>query len=277
MPLESQFDVGPGGPLYAVSWMPSEAPRAHVVLAHGYAEHCRRYDRVATALNAAGYAVHAYDHRGHGKSPGPRGYVGRFDQLADDLAAFRAHVSPRIGDAPHFLLGHSMGGLVLARHVQRHGAGAARGLIFSSPLLAVGPEVSPMLVKVAALLGRLTPRLPVLALDSAAISRDPTEVRAYDADPLVYHGKIVARTGAQFNEAIQAAQAQLDRLTAPIYAFHGTADRLAPISGSRLLAAGAASTDKTLQEYAGAYHELFNEPEREAVQSALLAWLGARC
>lgn len=276
MPDESQFTTRDGVALHAVSWMPPGTPKAHVIVSHGYAEHCRRYDHVAAFLNAAGYAVHGFDHRGHGKSPGPRGYVGDFERLAEDYGAYRAHLAARTGGAPVFLLGHSMGGLVLARHAQTAGAADAHGLVFSSPLLAVGPEVSPLLVSLAAILGRWTPRLPVLKLESAAISRDPAQVWAYEQDPLVYHGKIVARTGAQFNAAIQAAQAALARIDAPLMAFHGTADRLAPVAGSRLLVAGVASRDKTLKEYPGAYHELFNEPEREAVLGGLVAWMDAR-
>ena len=41
-------------------------------------------------------------------------------------------------------------------------------------------------------------------------------------------------------------------------------------------ASGSASTDKTLEDYDGLYHEILNEPEREQVLADLCQWLAAR-
>jgi alpha-beta hydrolase superfamily lysophospholipase len=50
------------------------SPSGVVQIAHGLAEHGERYDRFAKALNAAGFLVHAVDHRGHGATAeGPPG------------------------------------------------------------------------------------------------------------------------------------------------------------------------------------------------------------
>ena len=51
------------------TWADVDGPPAGVVqIAHGLAEHGERYDRFARALNAAGFVVHAVDHRGHGRT-----------------------------------------------------------------------------------------------------------------------------------------------------------------------------------------------------------------
>ena len=47
-------------------WWPVPSPRAIVLIAHGASEHSGRYDRFARALNDAGFAAVAIDHRGHG-------------------------------------------------------------------------------------------------------------------------------------------------------------------------------------------------------------------
>lgn len=274
MPTEGRFKSRDGLDFFEMAWLPEGTARAHLVLVHGYAEHCRRYAAFAQFLNALGIAVHAYDHRGHGQSPGKRGFIARFDTLLDDLDTYFEHVQPRFAGAPVFLMGHSMGGLVVTRYVQTRTL-PLRGLIASSPLLATG-DVSPLLVALAGILGKLTPNLPVLGLDAKAISRDPREVAAYEADPLVYHGKILARTGAELNGAIKAAQARFSAITLPLYVIHGTADSLAPLAGGRMLHAGAASSDKTLREYEGGYHELLNEGERELVMTSLGDWLTKR-
>ncbi len=55
-----------GQSLLARRWLPEGPPRAIVQIAHGLTEHSARYARLAAALNSAGYAVYANDHRGHG-------------------------------------------------------------------------------------------------------------------------------------------------------------------------------------------------------------------
>jgi alpha-beta hydrolase superfamily lysophospholipase len=57
-----------GTDLFVYCWLPSERPKAVVQIAHGLAEHAARYARLAAALNSAGYAVYANDHRGHGRT-----------------------------------------------------------------------------------------------------------------------------------------------------------------------------------------------------------------
>ena len=58
-----------------------------VVLVHGVGEHSGRYEHVAERLVAAGYAVYALDHRGHGRSQGPRALIDRVDDAVTDLDA----------------------------------------------------------------------------------------------------------------------------------------------------------------------------------------------
>ena len=64
-----------------------------VLLFHGLGEHSGRYAHVAHALTEAGCAVHALDHRGHGKSEGKRVYVKTYDEFQRDLVQFRAMVT----------------------------------------------------------------------------------------------------------------------------------------------------------------------------------------
>ena len=75
------------------TWAETRANRwASVQISHGLAEHGERYDRFARALNAAGFIVHAVDHRGHGRTAGDNlgdfGSAG-FSGLIADVAQFR--------------------------------------------------------------------------------------------------------------------------------------------------------------------------------------------
>lgn len=273
--MESSFEDARGLRFYARRWAPPDSPRANLVLLHGYAEHCSRYDHVARAFTAAGIAVHAYDQRWHGHSPGPRGRIARFDQLLDDLDVFLAHMDADLAEAPRFFLGHSLGGLVLARYVQTRPVDAA-GLIFTSPFLSLPADTPAALLALARVISALAPWLPVGAVDNTKLTRDSDIGRQADADPLGFHGRVNARTGAQFQRAIAAAQAEFSRITAPIYVIHGGADAIVPASGSRRLCEAAASADKTLRIYDDGFHELWNDYDRDAVIDGMVRWAAER-
>ena len=68
---ELSYKSADGTKIVAYRWDPEGEPRAAVQLTHGMGEHAQRYDHVARALNDAGFAVYAQDHRGHGASADP--------------------------------------------------------------------------------------------------------------------------------------------------------------------------------------------------------------
>jgi len=116
----------------------------------------------------------------------------------------------------------------------------------------------------------------VSALDSSAISQDQAVVDAYDNDPLVYRGKLRARQGAEFLKTLQALPHHIPEINLPILIMYGTADKLSDPEGSNMLYQRAGSEDKTLKQYEGFYHEIFNEPGRDQVFADMEAWLAAR-
>ncbi len=269
--------------LFTQRWLPPDetpetpartAPRAAVLVVHGLAEHSGRYASLARHLAGRGYAVFAYDHRGHGASHGPRAYVHNFDAYVADLHRAHRHVEAQTGGAPLFLMGHSMGGAVAALYVLDHGARPA-GLILSSPTLRVTGGLSPALRRLAGPVGRWLPHLPTLAVDPRARSRDPETRRAFEADPLCYKGPVPARLGAEMLRAGRRIRARMDRLTCPLLVLQGTADRLVDPEAGRALYHCARSGDKALLLYEGFYHETLNEPERAHVHADLATWLDA--
>ncbi|PSQ55256.1 MAG: alpha/beta hydrolase [Bacteroidetes bacterium QH_10_64_37] len=261
--------------LYTQRWTPDRDAAAVVLLVHGYAEHCGRYDHVAEAFVDRGAAVHAYDQRGYGRSDGRRAYVDRFEQYLADLDLFRRHVQTKTPDVPVFLFGHSMGGLVALLYVLNR-TPDLRGLFLSAPAIEVNPDLAPILRKLAQVLGRLVPTLPTVRFSGGSISRDPAVVAAARNDPLNYYGRTLARTGAELLRAGEEAQSRLHELQTPFIVLHGTADPLATPAWSRRLYERAVAEDKTLKLYDGLYHETFNEPEQEEVLRDLGTWLAER-
>lgn len=266
------FAAPDGVELFEQRWTAPEPVHGHVIVVHGYGEHSSRYGHIAERLTAEGYSVYAYDQRGHGNSPGRTGYVPSFSRLVEDLQAYSGYVFPDPPDEPLFVLGHSMGGLVVVAWALKYSPNV-RGLVISSPLLEGGDNVPPIQRKLAPIVARIAPHAPALVLETKALSRIPEVVQRYEDDPLVYHGKIGTRTGYEFMRTIAGVQANLSKLTLPFIVLHGTDDRLAPYAGAEVLYERAGSADKTLKRFDGGYHELFNDLGSEDFFAAVLDWL----
>jgi alpha-beta hydrolase superfamily lysophospholipase len=262
--------------LYVQHLLPEGAPRAHLVIVHGYAEHSGRYAHVAEFFAGNGYAVHLFDLRGHGRSGGKKAYVDRFEHYLKDLTMVLDPLKREAKERPLFLLGHSMGGAVVAWYVLSRQPKHVDGVILSGALLKVGSSVSPFLQNISSVVGEWLPGLKTVRLDTSTLSRDPEVVRAYETDPLVYNGPTYARAGAEMIGLSKRLYAGLERFDLPALILHGSADRLTDPEGSRALAQRAASADKTLKVYEGLYHEILNEPEREEVMRDILEWMEAR-
>ena len=52
-------------------------------------------------------------------------------------------------------------------------------------------------------------------------------------------------------------------------------DSLASVAGSQYLFDHVSSADKILKIYPGLFHEIYNEPERDAVLDDLVGWFDA--
>jgi alpha-beta hydrolase superfamily lysophospholipase len=271
---ESSFAGAGGLEIFWRAWLPDGDARAVVVIAHGAGEHSGRYTHVAQRLVDEGYAVYAIEHRGHGRSQGPRALIDRIDNAVADLDKLVVAAGDAHPGVPLFLLGHSMGGTLAVSYALAHQQRVA-GLVLSGPLAALEAVPAPMRMT-ARTLSVLAPRAPLIAIDSSLVSRDPAVVDDYRADPLVHHGKLPARTVVELAGAIEAFPGAVGSITVPTLIMYGTDDGLCPPQGSVMLSQRIGSADKELKAYQGLYHEILNEPERDQVLDDLCAWLSAR-
>jgi alpha-beta hydrolase superfamily lysophospholipase len=259
--------------LYAQSWQPAH-PRAALVIAHGLAEHSGRYEWSGRSLAKAGLAAYAFDHRGHGKSPGRRVHVRSFDEFRADLRAALALAHAEHGRLPRFLLGHSQGGLVAATLALREPQGLA-GLVLSSPLLGIAERSrpSPLRAAVGRILGQVWPgALLATDVDPALLSRDPAVGVAYAADPLVSHA-----VSAGWYDALQRALAEVHEgaptLCVPTLVLYAGADAIVDPDATARWVARAPHGRVEAFRYDGLYHEILNAPERDQVQGRALDWI----
>lgn len=248
-------------------------PRGVVLIVHGLGEHAWRYDPLAQRLNEWGFAVRAYDQRGHGESGGEPGVLPQDDQLLFDLAEVvddtRRHIAEPWA-CPLILLGHSMGGLVASTFVQRNMA-PVDALVLSSPALDAG--ISPLMKRVIRLLYRVAPNLTLSnRLDARRISHSEAVVQAYQKDKLV-HDRISARLATFIDSNGPRVVAAAPRWHVPTLLMYAGADALVRPDGSRAFGAVAPREKVTVQAFEGLYHEIFNETDPSPVYGCLRQWL----
>lgn len=274
--IEGRFEGHNGAPLFRRAWPAAGQARGVIVNVHGLGDHSGLYLTVSEHFTARGFAVHAPDLRGNGRSPGARGHIGSWREYREDLRRFVGLVRGEEPGLPLFLLGHSLGGLIVLDYALHHADGL-RGVIASAPPLGRLGVPAPLL-----LLGRVVSRLwPSFSLetgmDLSGLARDPAIAVEVLADPL-FHRKGSARLSTEVTAAIDRVQQGASGFPLPLLVLHGAADRMVPPDGSRELAARARGPgrDVRLIEYEGAYHALFADQGRERVLGDVEEWLVAR-
>ena len=287
-----------GARLACYAWRVDE-PSAVVHIAHGMGEHARRYDEVALALNDAGYAVYANDHRGHGKvgAPGDMGPDG-WNRVLADAYELNRHMRVEHPGLQLALLGHSMGAMLTQQYLTRYPASVDAVVLSGSPGFKKpsANRLSRLLARFEA--WRLGPGAPSTfmqklvfgnankAFDGPSasgfewLSRDAVQVAKYVEDDECGFVLCAASLADLFEGSIRAqdplalARIQSDL---PMYVFSGSDD---PVHGGEqdfqrmVLAyrnAGLARLDHRL--YPGGRHEMFNETNRQEVIDDLIAWL----
>jgi len=269
---QETFDGKDGLKLFLRSWRPG-APRAVVVLVHGFKAHSGLYEWTATQLVEHGFAVYALDLRGHGQSEGERLYVEKFTDHVEDVHALVRLVKSREPGLPVFMLGHSAGGVIACGYALEHQQELAGFVCESFAHEVPAPDFALAILKG---LSYLTPHAHVLKLDDDDFSRDPSFVERMKTDPLIERAGYPTQTVAEMVRADERLKQQFPRITLPIFILHGTLDRVTLPHGSQRFHDSAGSSDKTLKLYEGHFHDLLNDVGKEGVLGDIVAWISAR-
>lgn len=278
--------------VFSRSW-PVDSPVGLVVIAHGASEHSGRYDRFATALNAAGFAAVAIDHRGHGRTGAATGVGvmgdGGGQAVIDDLHQLRADAVAKVADGtPVFFFGHSMGSLIGLAYLTQHSDGLAGGV-----LCGMAADVNEAAGTGALLQGladagmRDLSAADLLAANNAAfdpprtpfdwLSRDEAEVDLYVADPFcgdnnpLTYGYFIDLFGI-----VAPAAEHLAAISCPVFVIAGGQDPAAAMGAHATALATALTAHAVPAEckiYEGARHELLNEINRDDVTADIVTWL----
>ena len=170
-----------------IDW-PISSPKASLIIVHGYAEHAARYDHVARFFNEHGFTVRSYDLKGHGKSEGLAAYIDDFQEYVNNLETIVNDFHNENSGIPHFVLGHSMGGLIVSIAAAKKKLDQGDKIILSNAGFDIESNQPKILVMLIRFLAKILPKIQTVKLDSEFISRDQTERKKYDNDPLNYRG-----------------------------------------------------------------------------------------
>ena len=260
-----------GVQLHAQWWRPCGRARGVVVVVHGLKDHGSRYGELAERLVARGFAVHAFDLRGHAHSGGQREWVESFDDYVRDLDVVVRNAMAREGSRPMFVFGQGMGGTIAAIWAVHQRTTALSGLVLSGARLQsnAAPASAPRM----RLLAALAPHAGTFQIDVRRASRDRGTVEDTLRDALIHHEPAPARTARELLDATARLDAHAPSLTVPLLAMHGSRDELEDPKGSRRLVERAGGPDKQLYLYDGLAHDLVHEPERGRVVRDVAAWL----
>lgn len=241
-----------------------EDPKAHVVLVHGVSEHSGRYEHVGDWLSERGFAVESFDLIGCGATGGARGDITEWSEFLDQI---EGHLAPKVSDStPTVLMGHSMGGLLVAEYLTEERPHPDLAVL-SAPGLAGGAAWQRSAARIlSSVLGGLV--LPA-AVKGEDLSRDPSVGEAYFADPLVYT-KGTVRFGHQLFTAMDRTTAALATITVPTLVLHGTDDRVVPPVSTEVFESVPSAERRT---YSDLRHELFNEPEGQQIVAEVADWI----
>jgi alpha-beta hydrolase superfamily lysophospholipase len=260
-----------GQPIFAQKWAPDGVVRGAVSLVHGLGEHTGRYQHVAARFTQAGYAVVGFDLPGHGRTPGPRGHAS-FDEICKEIDCLLSATAQQYPGMPHYLYGHSMGGVLSLYYILRRRP-ALTGAIVTSPGLATGMPVPGWKITLARVMSRLSPSFSLSnGLDRDNLSRDPAVIAAYASDPLV-HDKISARLGLDMLTLGDGIIAQAKDFPIPLLLMQGAQDHIVSLPATRAFASGVPAEKITFKVWDGLCHETHNEPEQDQVIQTMLTWL----
>lgn len=265
MAVEYTFESFDGIKLYGKTDAVDD-PRAVIVIVHGLCEHQGRYDYLTMRLNAQGYSVYRFDHRGHGRSEGQKIYYSNFEEIAKDVDVVVERALVENPMAPIYIIGHSMGGYASALYGTMF-PGKVDGYVLSGAWTRDNKGLTKAAIEAPA------PDLFYIPNELGdGVCSDPAVGRAYEADPYV-----IKEMSLGLFRAVNAGQKWMkenaEQFADPVILLHGADDALVDVTDSLEFFQEIGSSDKSMRIYAGLMHEIFNEYDKDAVIDDALEWL----
>lgn len=240
-----------------------EIAKGVIVIVHGAAEHHGRYKWLVEMWRLAGYHVIMGDLPGQGTSTRRRGHIQSFDEYIIEVNEWIKESKKY--NLPLFLIGHSMGGLVVIRSLQEKHQ-EVKAVILSSPCLGILYKPNKALELASRGLNIIAPSFKVESNLNVSIATRNKSVQDNDENDSLYVTKVSVRWYRELIHAMEEAQKQVGKFQkVPLLLMQGGADKIVDKSLVKEWFNKVDLLDKSYKEWEGLYHEIFSEPEREQV------------
>jgi alpha-beta hydrolase superfamily lysophospholipase len=270
--LEGKFEGAGGLQLYYQTWQPQPSRlKAIIAIVHGLGAHSSLFHTAVQHLVPRGYAIYAFDLRGHGRSPGQRGHINTWAEFREDLRTFLDRIRQRGPGCACFVWGHSLGAVIALDYALRF-PDSLQGIIATAP--ALGKIKVPLhKILMGRMLSRIWPRFSLkVGLKPKERDRNSPLLAMMRADPL-RHEYGSARLATEFFATMKWVQRHAAELQVPLLILHGSVDQIIPPEGSWEFFQQVTFADKERYEYAGDYHDLHTDLNYQDVLSDLENWL----
>ncbi|MBL4877194.1 MAG: bifunctional alpha/beta hydrolase/class I SAM-dependent methyltransferase [Cohaesibacteraceae bacterium] len=256
---EKHFTSHDGIELFYRHWRPETRDNKAIILFHRGHEHSGRWHDVIEKLNLPGFDIFAWDARGHGKSPGERGYANDFGTLVQDVDQFVAHVSSTSG-IPYeniVIFAHSVGSVLVSTWVHDY-APPIRGLVLGSPALRVRLYL-PFAISGLRILQKIRKKTYISSyVKGHLLTRDPEKAHSYDTDPLITP-KIAVNILLGLHDAATRLINDAGAITVPTLILSSGADFVVEQGVQKKFYDRLSSPRREMQTFVGFRHDTFNE------------------
>jgi alpha-beta hydrolase superfamily lysophospholipase len=255
-------------------WEP-ENPRAVIMAIHGGLAHAGDYVTPALYFKEKGMATVSYDMRGHKQE---NVYIDRFSRFLEDTEKFLAWTKAAYPDIPIFVMGHSMGGLIITRFGIDDAADDPRikGYIMSSPYYENAIKVAPIMLPVVKILGRVLPKAVIPGPDITDLlthDADITRRHRKDEEDGIRGKKATMRFGAELLKTQAWIRENISRWPHPLFAVVAGADQVADADAAERLLKTIDPRLLTYVRHPDNYHENFNELNRQETFDRIHEWM----
>ena len=239
-----------------------------VIIVHGIAEHSGRYEDMMQFFYDNDISSFAFDLRGHGQSAGERGKLKDFKLILEDVHHIVHHVKKAYPKDQVFMLGHSLGGLITHMYAVTHQD--VVGIITSGAPTNFIKDVLPIRLIGPKLLGWYHVKTNFA---DEKLSRIPSVEKDYIHDPLNLKKMYGSLIGQMMVLGVRYLKKNINKHHVPSLILHGEEDKIVPKSMSESMFENIPSKDKLLMIYPSAYHEIFNDLDKEKCLNDVVTWI----
>jgi len=262
--------------LFYQCWLPDSGKiKAYIIAIHGWGTHSDRLKNVAENLTENGYAIYAFDLRGHWRNAGDMpGHIDSIDHILKDTLLFMDFIQKIAQDKKIFIMGHSFGGLISLIFAINHPK--LPGVLVSSPLLGMFLKLSmgkKVIKSISKTISKLSPnKILDYIIDQNQLTSDLKILRQYIADKQKIE-VMSAKSAIDIDDFSKWAMENASKLLCPIFLMQAGDDKIVDKEKAKQFFEQIRSKDKLFREYDGFLHELWNEKGRAQVYQDMYVWL----